>query len=95
MPFGDSIGMEWAWVIPALSASAFFIVVIFGRFLPGQGAYVSIAAIFLGFLLFWYVLDDLLAGGVGSFSINWLTIGDVRITWGSSSTGWRSRCSGW
>ena len=82
MPFSGSIGMEWAWVIPALSVSAFLLIVIFGRFLPTQGAFVAIAAIFLGFILFWYVLLDLLDEGVASFSINWLTVGDTRITWG-------------
>ena len=82
MPFGDSIGIDWAWVIPALSASAFFVIVIFGRVLPGRGAFIAIAPIFLGFLLFWYVLDDLLESGPDSFRINWLTIGDTRLTWG-------------
>ena len=82
MPFADTIGMSWAWVIPALSASAFFLVVVSGRILPTKSAFISIVAIFLGFLLFWYVLDDLLANGTRSFSVNWLTIGDTRITWG-------------
>ena len=82
MPFDDSIGMEWAWVIPALSASAFFLVVIVGRILPGRGAFLSIVAILLGFLLFWYMLRDLLATGPASFSIDWLTVGNTRITWG-------------
>ena len=82
MPFADSIGTEWAWVIPALSASAFFLVVIFGKLLPRRGAFISIAAIFLGFLLFFYVLRDLLASGADSFSLNWLTVGDTIITWG-------------
>ena len=82
MPFASSIGVEWAWVIPALSASAFFIVVIFGRFLPKNGSYVSILAIFLGFLLFWYVLADLLDNGPASFSLTWLAVGDSTITWG-------------
>ena len=77
--------MDWAWVIPALSASAFFLVVILGRHLPGQGSFISVTAIFLGFLLFWYVLLDLLElpeGGSSSFSINWLTVGDTSIAWG-------------
>ena len=82
MPFDDSIGIEWAWVIPALSASAFFLVVIIGRVLPGRGAFLSITAILLGFLLFWYVLRDLLATGPEAFSLDWLTVGDTRITWG-------------
>ena len=82
MPFDDTIGMDWAWVIPALSASAFFLIVIFGRFLPQKGAFISIVAIFLGFILFWYVLLDLLDAGAASFSLNWLTIGDTSLTWG-------------
>ena len=82
MPFGESIGTEWAWVIPALSASAFFLVVLFGRFLPGRGSFISIVAILLGFVLFWYVLRDLLANGPAYFSLNWLTIGDTSIIWG-------------
>ena len=76
------IGVQWAWVIPALSASAFFLIVVFGRFLPGRGAFISIAAIFLGFLLFWPVLADMLDKGAASFSITWLMVGDTRLTWG-------------
>ena len=87
MPFASSIGVEWAWVIPALSASAFFIVVIFGRFLPKQGSFLSIIAIFLGFVLFWYVLRDLLQSGPASFSLNWLTVG------GPAPHGWSRRAS--
>ena len=82
MPLADTIGTNWAWVIPALSASAFFIVAIVGRFLPGKGAFVSIAAIALGFLLFWYVFADLLSSGDAFLSINWLSIGETEITWG-------------
>jgi len=82
MPFEDTIGLGWAWVIPALSAGAFFLVALFGRFLPSRGAFISITAIFIGFILFWYVLLDLLAGGPGSFTINWLTLGGTTIEWG-------------
>ena len=82
MPFGESIGVEWAWAVPALSASAFILVLIFGRFLPGRGAPISITAVLLGFLLFWYVLADLLKSGPASFSVNWLNIGDTQLTWG-------------
>ena len=82
MPFREFVGVDWAWVIPALSASAFFLTVIFGRFLPAQGAMIPVVAILLGFLLFWYVLADLLASGPASFSVNWITLGDTRITWG-------------
>ena len=76
------IGVEWAWVIPALSASAFVVVALFGRWLPMRGAFVSIAAVLLGFVLFWFVLADLLANGGGAFGGGWLVLGDVSITWG-------------
>ena len=82
MPLADTIGTSWAWVVPALSASAFFLTVLFGRFLPRQGAFIPIAAVLLGFLLFWYVLGDLLMTGSTSFSFEWLTLGDTTITWG-------------
>ena len=82
MPFGDSIGTDWAWLIPALSAAAFFLTIILGRFLPKEGAFIPIAAIFLGFLLFWWVLHDLLTGGPDTYDITWMTVGETRITWG-------------
>ena len=86
MPFDGTIDMSWAWVISALSVSAFGLVVAFGRFLPKQGAYISILAIFLGFLLFWYVLKDFLDSGERSieYSINWFVIGDSRLAWGTT-----------
>ena len=76
------IGIEWAWVIPALSASAFFLVVLFGRWLPMRGAFISIAAILLGFVLFWFVLFDLMDRGDDVFSVDWIVVSDLTITWG-------------
>ena len=88
----ETIGISSAWVIPALGAAAFFFIVFFIRaFTPGSAvakhvpslsAATSILAIGLGFLLFWFVLADLLNSGPGSFSIHWLTLGDTRLSWG-------------
>ncbi len=78
----ESIGTDWAWVIPALSASAFLVVVLFGRYLPGQGAFVSVSAVLLGFVLFGFVLADLLENGSSVFSFDWLVVGATSITWG-------------
>ncbi len=80
----EIIGTNWAWVIPALSAGAFFIVLPFRRYLPFKGAPVSIAAILLGFVLFWFVLADLLATGTANLSITWLRVGDTTLTWGTT-----------
>ena len=80
----EIIGTNWAWVIPALSAGAFCIVLPFRRYLPVQGAPLCIAAILLGFVLFWFVLADLLASGTADISIRWLSVGDTTVTWGTT-----------
>ncbi len=36
---------EFAWVVPALPLAAFFVILFLGKRMPGQGAYVGIAAI--------------------------------------------------
>lgn len=82
MPFADIIGVEWAWVIPALSAVAFTLIVLVGRWLPGKGSFLALAAIFMGFVIFWYILADLLNNGDKTLSIDWLVLGDTTITWG-------------
>jgi NADH-quinone oxidoreductase subunit L len=86
------IGIDSAWVIPALCAAAFFFIVAFfrlfapntaiARHVPNLSAATSILAILLGFVLFWFVLADLLDNGPAALSINWLTIGDTALTWG-------------
>ena len=78
----EHIGTNWAWVIPALSAGAFFIVLPFRRHLPKQGAYLSIAAILAGFALFWFVLLGFLDSGAYGSSVRWLSVGATKLTWG-------------
>ena len=78
----EHIGTNWAWVIPALSAGAFFIVLPFRRHLPKQGAYLSIAAILAGFALFWFVLLGFLDSGAYGSSVKWLSVGATKLTWG-------------
>ena len=82
MALSDTITAQWAWVIPALSVSAFFITAVLGRYLPKQGIYVPIAAIALGFVLFWFVLADLVANGAREVAVDWIVLGDTRISWG-------------
>ena len=57
--------MEWAWLIPVFSFAAFPVIVLFGRFLPGKGAYLAILAIAAGFGVFWFVLNSFLDQGAG------------------------------
>ncbi len=92
MDGANAIGMNAAWVIPALSAAAFVVIVVAGRAIgaaaPGSRAHsalapaVSITAIGAGFVLFWVVLADLLEGHATSYSISWLSVGGAEIGWG-------------
>ena len=75
-------GVQWAWLAPTLSASAFLAIVVLGRFLPRQGAFLSLLAILGGFGIFWYVLSEFLSSGGGSFSVDWFTAGESTFTWG-------------
>ena len=58
--------MEWAWLIPVFSFAAAPMIVLFGRFLPGKGAILSILAIGGGFAVFWFVLDSWLGANTGT-----------------------------
>ena len=75
-------GVQWAWLAPALSASAFFVIVVLGRFLPREGAFLSVVAILAGFVVFWYVLLEFLDFGGGEFSVDWFTVGGSTFSWG-------------
>ena len=88
---------ELAWLIPSLSFGAFFIVALLGRFLPGQGSFISVLAIAGGFGLFWVVLagfldvslpaEDCTGGDFGLktcvFSREWFSAGDIHLAWGT------------
>ena len=81
---------ELAWLIPSFSFVAFFLVILFGRFLPGQGAFVAILAIAAGFAMFWVVLGGFLGmecpenfgQKTCTFSREWFTAGSVELSWG-------------
>ena len=76
--------MHLAWLIPTLSAVAFVIVALGGRWLLGRGAFVSILAMAAGFALWLVALADMLGGGVSvvSYGVEWLTAGGTTIGWG-------------
>jgi len=54
------MGMEQAWLLPALPAAAFVVLLIAGPYLPQRGDWLAIAAIGASFILFFPVLIDLL-----------------------------------
>ncbi len=71
--------MESAWLAPAFSFTAFSLIVLLGRYLPGKGAFLAILAIGGAFAVFWFVLADFLGQGAGSygFARTWFEIGDA------------------
>src|SRR5437667_2643506 len=82
------MGMEQAWLIPAVPAAAFVILLLFGKYLPRGGDWLAIGAIAASFVLFFPVLADLLdkvdtpgfAGGGKSWE--WVQFGDFEIRLG-------------
>jgi len=55
--------MEWAWLIPVFSFAAAPLIVVFGRYLPGKGAFLAVLAIAAGFAVFWVVFGGFLDAG--------------------------------
>jgi NADH-quinone oxidoreductase subunit L len=54
------MGMEQAWLMPAIPAAAFVALLLFGKYLPRRGDWLAIGAIAASFLIFFPVLIDLL-----------------------------------
>ena len=76
------MGIEWAWLPPALSAGAFAGILLVGGRLPLKGAPLAVAAIAAGFALFWFFAADLVADGAGSFERLWFEAGDIGVSLG-------------
>ena len=82
---------ELAWLIPSFSFGAFFLIVVFGRLLPGKGSFLALLAIAAGFAMFWVVLAGFLGSDCAEtffgqktclFSREWFSAGDVTLNWG-------------
>ena len=76
------MGIEWAWLLPAVCAGAFGAIVLFGRSMPAQGAWAAIVAIAAAFALFWFIMGDLVGSGPDFFDRVWFEAGDVTIRLG-------------
>ena len=82
--------MEEAWLIPALPAAAFVILLLVGKYLPRRGDWLAIGAIAASFVLFFFVLADLLDNMVGTefdkalgqSGIDWVSFGDFELKLG-------------
>ncbi len=82
------MGMGEVWLIPALPAGAFAVLLLFGKYLPRRGDWVAIGAIAAAFVVLFPVLADLLdkvdapnfAGGGRGW--DWVKFDDFRIRLG-------------
>jgi NADH-quinone oxidoreductase subunit L len=52
--------MEEVWLIPAIPAASFVLLLLLGKYIPRGGDFISIAAIFATFVVFGFVLFDVL-----------------------------------
>ena len=82
------MGMEQAWLMPAIPAAAFVVLLFVGNYLPRKGDWVAVLAIGAAFVLFFPVFADLLdALDGGEFagaekSWEWFSFGDFEIRLG-------------
>ncbi len=76
--------MELAFLAPAIPAIAFIAILLFGRWLPGKGSYLSIGAITASVVIFFILLIDLVENGGGVSSIDWFDAGSTQFTLGTS-----------
>src|ERR1700693_706181 len=83
------MGMEQAWLLPAIPLGAFVILLIAGHYLRRRGDWLAIAAIGASFILFFPVLADLLdamkhqPGFIGGDkSWNWISYADFKVQLG-------------
>ena len=53
------MGMEQAWLIPALPAATAAVLILVGKYLPRKGDWLSVLAILASFVIFLFVLKDL------------------------------------
>ncbi|MCH2507930.1 MAG: NADH-quinone oxidoreductase subunit L, partial [Dehalococcoidia bacterium] len=78
----NNTGVQIAWVAPALGVLSFTLLVLFRKYLPQQGSFISIASMLASFGIFCYVLNSFMSSGGGVFSVEWFNIGTHSFTLG-------------
>ncbi|MBI4299858.1 MAG: NADH-quinone oxidoreductase subunit L, partial [Chloroflexi bacterium] len=73
------LGINDAWLLPVLCLGAFFVIAMWGKYLPGKGSLVSAAAIGLGFVIFWFVLKEYIRSGPGIYGFTWFSTDGFRL----------------
>ncbi|MCK9518852.1 MAG: NADH-quinone oxidoreductase subunit L [Dehalococcoidia bacterium] len=84
------MGAEQAWLLAAVPAGMFFVLALFGRYMPRGGDYLGVLAIGTSFVLFFFVLGDYLdfhnlgAGRTAiTESIHWSEVGSFNLDFGT------------
>ena len=71
--------LPYAWLIPVLPFIAFWLIIFFGRRLPGEGAYVAIGALLLSALMSLVIFGQVLGGATYEANLVWATLGDRQL----------------
>jgi len=72
------------WMLPLICVFAFLSIGLFSKFLPSEGAIISIFSIGFAFILFIFVLIDFISGDLAAIhsSFTWIDLGEWTISWG-------------
>ncbi len=75
------MGIEEAWLLPALGFGTFGVLTLFRNYLPWQGKHLSVLAMLAAFVLFWPILFDFVRLGVGDYHLEreWFTAGRLAV----------------
>jgi NADH-quinone oxidoreductase subunit L len=82
------MGVEEAYLIPAIPAGAFVVLLLFGKYLPRGGDFIAVLAIAASFILLFPVLADFLDAAEGTEFVpgekswEWVQFGDFEIRLG-------------
>ncbi|MBI4261412.1 MAG: NADH-quinone oxidoreductase subunit L [Actinobacteria bacterium] len=72
-----------AWIVTVLPLVSFFLIVLFGKRLPGGGAWIGIVAVGAGLVMSLVVLSHFIGGGEATeLSEDWFRVGDLRFELG-------------
>jgi len=74
-----------AFLAPSIPAAAFFLIVLFGRWLPARGAFLAPLSVAGSLAVFFAVLVGLIDKGGGDFAIVWFSIGGAASAAGAGS----------
>ena len=78
------MGINLTYIPPIICGLSFILTALFARKVPLASSLISVFTILCSFILFIFILTDFLSSDLNSikFSIDWIVVSDMRITWG-------------